>query len=260
MLTPCVHQAPAAQPDPIIGEWRWSSNVVVKITADAKISCPTMGGTWEFTNNKEIERKYVLKWDKDLLIDSVALSRDGKRLAGKNSSGVRVTAEKIDRQATVAQATPVPAPLPLAGGKQQTMKGNFYVSVDDEATIYVNGRQVYTAPLNESRSPDLELTTTDRVVVHLRNTLSGHRFMMVFASSDLASIISFRVHDFKLVPEVDVTDFNAQQFARWNKQAKSWKSRSMLPVKCYSDWLWGDSEDCTIACNVTPAMFSQKPK
>ena len=142
----------------------------------------------------------------------------------------------------------------------RTAKGTFYVSVDDGATIYVNGQKFYDAPLNESRSPEMELKTGDRIVVHLRNDTAGRRFLMLFAGSDGQTIVSFRARDFKIVPDMEVVDFTPEQLAKWQKQPKTEHRKDNLPVKGYSDWMWGDHDKSIIAGTVTAQMFSQRPK
>ena len=142
----------------------------------------------------------------------------------------------------------------------KAIKGTFYVSVDDNAAIFINGKLFYNAPFNESRSPETELKTGDRIVVPLRNELAGRRFMMVFVGSDGQTIVSFRARDFKIVPDLGVTDFTADEYARWTKSPKTTRGKDMLPVKSYSNWLWGDGDRCILAGTVTHQMFSQRPK
>src|SRR5215213_3686843 len=86
---------PALKPDPIVGEWRYFNNHIVTITADGRLASPKAAGTWEFTNNKELERKYKLTWQGGLFVDTLVLSRDGNRLAGKNQKGERVSAARV---------------------------------------------------------------------------------------------------------------------------------------------------------------------
>ena len=247
--------------DPIVGDWRWFNSTLVQMKDDGHCVGPKNRGTWEFTNNKEVERKYVVKWEENLLIDYLTLSRDGKRLVGKSAKADRVSAERVERSAPPAAPTsPVAATVPGIGVTQQSVKGSFYVSVDDDAAIFVNGNKVHSAGINESRSPELELKTADRVVVHLHNATAGHRFMMVFVSSDQTKIVSFHARDFRLVPDLGLTDFTPDQFQRWTKQPKVERQEKHLPIKSYSDWVWGDSDESIIAGVVTPQMITQKPK
>ncbi len=156
----------------------------------------------------------------------------------------------------VCAATPCTAQLT---SDQKITVGSFYVSVDDSAKIFINGKESYVAPINESKSPELEIKTGDRIVVHLHNQTAGRRFLMTFAATDAKTVVSFRNQDFRIVPDLAVTDFTPDEFKRW-KQAKQEKGRSNLPVKSYSEWVWGDTNDSILACIVTPQMVSQRPK
>lgn len=138
--------------------------------------------------------------------------------------------------------------------------GTFYVSVDDGATIFVNGQQIHNAGMNESRSGELELSVGQRIVVQLRDDGGGRRFMLAFVSSDRQTVISFRHRDFKVVPDLDVKDFTPEQFQKWPKFAKEEKHKPLLPVKNYSEWVWGDLSKCIIACTITPEMAKPMPK
>jgi hypothetical protein len=143
---------------------------------------------------------------------------------------------------------------------QKSTKGTFYVSVDDAAIIYVNGKETFKAGWGESRSTELELKTGDRIVVQLREDGGGRRFMLVFASTDGQTIVSFKNHDFKIVPDIGVTDFTPEQFKAWTKYAKQEKHKNVLPIKNYSEWIWGDLDKCSIASVVTLQMFAKRPQ
>ena len=145
----------------------------------------------------------------------------------------------------------------------KTMTGRFFVTVDDEAYILVNGKEVHHGGLGESRSGEMVLKTGDRVVVHQHNHTAGHSFLMVFASTDGKSIVNFRSQDFRIVKDdaaSDVRDFTPEQMAKWTKQPKGGRGKSALPVKNYSEWVWGDTEHCVIAGTVTAMMFSARPQ
>ena len=142
----------------------------------------------------------------------------------------------------------------------KSTKGTFYVSVDDGATIYINGTKFYGTGIGESRSPETELKTGDRIVIHLRNDTAGRRFLLVFAGTDGQTIVNFRARDFKIVPDLGVTDFTPDQLVNWKKSPKSERGKNNLPVKNYSDWMWGDLDKCIIAGTITSQMFSQRPK
>ena len=141
--------------------------------------------------------------------------------------------------------------------------GSFYVSVDDHCTIFVNGEKIHHGNLGTSRSPETTLKVGDRVVVHLSNDMGPRHFLCAFVSSDGKQVISFKKADYKLVPQVGVNDFTAAQFQGWaapKGTAKAQKHKPHLPVKSYSESVWGDLDQCIIAAMVTQQMVSQAPQ
>jgi len=153
--------------------------------------------------------------------------------------------------------------LPCAaqtGPDEKTVNGNFYVSVDDAAEIFINGASAYKIGRGENRSPDMALKTGDRIVVQLRNDGDKRYFMLVFASADGRTVVSFRNRDFKIVPELNVTDFTTEQFQKWGKYAKEDKRKPVLPVKSYSEWVWGDLDKSILACVFTPQMITVRTR
>ena len=161
--------------------------------------------------------------------------------------------------ASLLFSLPCLAQLPSKTPPKGTI-GTLYVSVDDGAKIFVNGQKVHDAGVNETRSGELELSVGQRVVVQLRDDGGVRRFMMLFVSSDRQTVISFRHRDFKVVPDIDVTDFTPADFQRWPKFAKEEKHKPMFPFKGYSEWVWGDLSKCIIACTITPEMIRPMPK
>jgi hypothetical protein len=151
------------------------------------------------------------------------------------------------------------------------VKGSFYVSVDDAAWIYVNGKKVFQAGIGESQSTELILHTGDRVVVHIEDYGGGRRFMLVFATanqvtdlSDQPTVVSFKHHDFKVLPDPMATDFNLEDFQNWTKHAivdiSQTQNRHYLAIKNYSEWIWGDLSKTTIGCIVTDGMIQPMPQ
>lgn len=142
------------------------------------------------------------------------------------------------------------------------LKGNFYVSVDDTCTIFVNGQSVYKAKLGQSRSPDLELKVGDRIVVQLQNDGDKRYFTFLFAASNGQSIISFKHRDFKIVPDIGISDFTPELFQSWTKFAKEEEKNKtyVLPVKSASEFIWGDLDTSIIAGVITQQMIAQKSK
>jgi len=137
--------------------------------------------------------------------------------------------------------------------------GNFFVSVDDHCTIFINGQKFYHGDLGSSRSPDTVLKVGDRVVVHLVNDVGPRHFMMVFASTDGKQVISFKRSDFKLVPEYAANDFTTTEFESWT-MPKELKHKPRLPVKSYSEPIWGNLDRCIVASAIKQEMISQRPQ
>ena len=108
----------------------------------------------------------------------------------------------------------------------------------------------------------MELKVGDRVVVELRNDSDGRHFLFLFASSDGGTVVSFKHHDFKVVPDLNVNDFTPDQLKLWTKYAKEEKqdNAEKLPVKSHSEFIWGDLDKCIIAGIVTPEMITRKNK
>lgn len=146
-----------------------------------------------------------------------------------------------------------------------SVTGTFLAYIDDHATLFLNGEKLFHGNLGTSRSSATELKVGYRVVVHLANDHGPKGFLLVFASSDGARIVSFRASDFKIVPENGVTNFTPEQFSKWPQAAKhlpNYKRDKAFDklAKNYSQVVWGDLDQCTLACTITPQMISQRPK
>jgi hypothetical protein len=149
-----------------------------------------------------------------------------------------------------------------ASAEDVGMKGAFVVSVDDHATVYLNGSKIFHCNIGSTRSPEIELKAGDHIVVNLVNDGGPKRFLLLFASTDGNSIASFHADDFKIVTESGLTDFSDDQYRKWTVSAKKHPGNKGLDkqIKNYSDWMWGDVDRSTIACVVTRQMFSLRPK
>lgn len=85
--------APGSSKDPLVGHWIWHGGNFVTVSADGTaVSRKGARATWRFLDNKELERKYEVIWDDGVFIDTMRMSRDGKKLTGKNQKGERVSA------------------------------------------------------------------------------------------------------------------------------------------------------------------------
>ena len=147
------------------------------------------------------------------------------------------------------------SPCAAQGPKAQSVTGTFYVSVDDKARIYVDGKEVHDAKNGESRSSEIELKVGQRIVVQIDNDGGKRRFMMAFLSSDQKTVISFKHRDLKIVNQPDVTDFTPEQFGKWTKYSEEEKHDAVFTFKNYSEWIWGDLTKCIVAGTVTEDMI-----
>ena len=142
----------------------------------------------------------------------------------------------------------------------KTVKGQFYVSVDDAATIYVNGNAVHRASVGETTSIEFELKVGDRVTMKLRDDGGERQFMVAFVSLDRQTVVSFDSKSVKIAPDANITDFTVNDFQNWPKRAINERKKTKFPVKSYSDWLWGDLSKCALVSIVELDMFRQMPK
>ncbi|MCX7824186.1 MAG: hypothetical protein N2689_01330 [Verrucomicrobiae bacterium] len=155
------------------------------------------------------------------------------------------------QQLTELNMTPKPGDQPVVG--------RFYVSVDDAATIFVNGRQVAHAGINESSSPETTLRIGDVIAIHLVNKGGPKRFKMVFVSNDNRTVISFRHGEYRevgLQPHGSVTK---EMVLNCSKRVNPQRGRQpklhpgQLPDT--SSWVWGSSAKCMIATVVSSEMI-----
>lgn len=155
----------------------------------------------------------------------------------------------------LALAGPVFAQLPA-----KPITGTFYASADDHATIYLNGQKAHQADYGAKRSAEMTLKVGDRIVIQLINDSGPKGFLLTFKSSDDATLVNFRRADFKIVPDIDITDFTGEQFKRWTKIAKPSPRKELgLPFKNSSEWVWGEGDKCILAAVVTSQMVGSSP-
>jgi hypothetical protein len=143
----------------------------------------------------------------------------------------------------------------LCSAQPRSLVGTFYVSVDDVAKLFVDGKEVYVAKYGESRSGELELKVGSRVVARVANEVGKRRFMLAFLSTNRGTVVNFKHRDFKIVTDINVTDFTPDDFAKWTKFAEEEKHEPVFQFKTLSEWVWGDLNKCTLACVITEEMI-----
>jgi len=138
------------------------------------------------------------------------------------------------------------------------MKGKFHISVDDTATLFVNGRQLCKVGINESVSPETLVEPGDRIVVRLQNKGGPRRFAMIFVSADQKIIISFRDQMCKIVPDPSKTDFTAKEYDGWGKFAEQTNRKEAVRrfgFKNSAEWLWGVGNPCALGSLIQRDYF-----
>jgi hypothetical protein len=99
-----LDQAAALRRPEIVGEWRWDVRALVKFACKARIlkdgTIHLVGGPAGVIQNRgtwiladAAERRFVVTW-RNGSYDTLVLSRDGKKLDGRNSLGLRVNAAR----------------------------------------------------------------------------------------------------------------------------------------------------------------------
>jgi hypothetical protein len=86
----------AAEPDPVVGNWRWNNKNRIVIHADGSVGSPWGAGTWKPLPTSAVERKYQIAWEAHATVDTFVLSEDHNRLDGKNNHGQVFHAVRVD--------------------------------------------------------------------------------------------------------------------------------------------------------------------
>jgi len=107
----------------------------------------------------------------------------------------------------------LPTHAQLSSAKSTGVKGKFFVSVDDEADLLINGVELHRAS-KDFESPEIEFKPGDRLVVKLKNIAAKRRFMILFMSTDRKQMISFTANSFKILPDLTINDFTPVEFCR----------------------------------------------
>jgi hypothetical protein len=139
-------------------------------------------------------------------------------------------------------------------------KGKFYVSVDDAATIYLKGRQVHQAPINESVSSETTVKLGDSITVNLINTRAGHRFTMAFLTKDEKCVINFRQEDCRVLWDSKKRSLTQKEFEQL-KQAPTKEmdhAPASFPFSTTSDWMWGPGDNSWLTTIVTKEMITKQ--
>jgi len=87
---------PDAKPDPFVGRWKTSHQLMVEIRANGTAEhTGNVAGVWKLVPTQTAERKYQIRWKDGLVIDSVTLEKSLKKYSARNDSGFNYTAERV---------------------------------------------------------------------------------------------------------------------------------------------------------------------
>ena len=88
---------PDAKPDPFVGRWKTSHQLMVEIRADGTAEhTGNVAGVWKLVPTKTAERKYQIRWKDGLVVDAVTLEKSLKKYTARNDSGFRYTADRVE--------------------------------------------------------------------------------------------------------------------------------------------------------------------
>jgi hypothetical protein len=88
---------PHAKPDPFVGRWKTSHQLMVEIRADGTAEhTGNVAGVWKSVPAQTAERKYQIRWKGGLVVDAVILERSLKKYSARNDSGFKYTAERVE--------------------------------------------------------------------------------------------------------------------------------------------------------------------
>ena len=142
------------------------------------------------------------------------------------------------------------------------VKGKFYVFIDDDIHLYLNGAEIFVSESEATaETKELELKPGDRIVARLKNHFGGRGLLILFVSSDKKKMMSFSHNVFKALSDPDATDFTPEQFGKGRKitWTKNWE-RKPFPYKHKSELVWGETDICTLASAITAPMFQPGPQ
>jgi hypothetical protein len=192
-----------------------------------------------------------------------------RNTAGTAFPEMRKAAET--RKPAVDPAPPQP-PVPQPPDKERPkptgvytkgIPGQFYVTVNDAAVIYVNGKQVHSAPKGDSVSSELALNLGDLVAVELDSGKGLGSLRMGFLAKDHRLTINFRQQDFRDMgaqPAADVTAAAVEGATLRIQKCTHRRDKLAYPEKItdHSEWVWSKQKQGTIATIIkTPMLDAQ---
>jgi hypothetical protein len=138
------------------------------------------------------------------------------------------------------------------------VKGKFYLYIDDSIHLYLNGTEILALEntWKSTQTDVVELKPGDRIVARIGNAAGQRGFMLLFVSSGMRQAVQFTHSSFKNLPDPSATDFKPDEIhaARTAKPDKT-NNWQPLPFKNRSEWVWGETNYCTLGAIITAEMF-----
>ncbi len=149
---------------------------------------------------------------------------------------------------------------PLRAQAADAGTGLLFVQVDSNATLFLNGTKI-GSPKFRTEKFAVTLQPGDRIVARLSNlhAKGNGYFMLLYLAPDHQSQISFRAVNFKILPDVEMTDFTGDQFSSFGHQvlvrSGSEEKQIYFPYKNTCEAVWGDRAEGAIGTLITSDMF-----
>jgi hypothetical protein len=149
----------------------------------------------------------------------------------------------------------------FAQGSGSPVQGRFYIQIDDDMSLYLNGKMIHHGDYGVSETRQVALSPGDRLVVDVENKGGPYGLKMIFVSRDRKTIINFGVDSFRLLHDPDKKDFTAREYEGWKEPAhQGYKMfHSHLTFKNTAQWVWGEKRSgiSYLACLITKGMFDR---
>ena len=155
-------------------------------------------------------------------------------------------------------STPARVPPGSSSPTAGTVKGKFYLAIDDAVKLYLNGNEVFHVDNPQTvESNEIEIKPGDHLVAQLTNVKAGREFILLFVSSDRQTMVSFPHTVFKILSDPVLKDFSHMEFGRLSKSSRVdlTKHTKPLPFKNHSEWIWGDADFTALGCELSREMF-----
>ena len=151
---------------------------------------------------------------------------------------------------------------PANGQAIKELEGKFYISADNSCVVLLNGKEILTSQYKKlekvSTSESIKIAMGDHLVFKLHNAGGPKGLLVLFATNDGKLILHFPKSAFKLLPNLERTNFTDLEFrdARAVREAKHPDGDKILPNKGRSERVWGETATCALAFVVTRELIT----